>query len=143
MNPTVRTILAVVVGLVAGSILNMGLIQVGPQVIPPPAGADLTTPEGLKAAMSLFEPKHFVFPFLAHALGTLLGAIVAAVIAGDLRRRAAMIVGGLFLAGGIASAFMIPAPAWFIALDLIVAYIPMAWLGAKLAPRRSAAVASV
>jgi hypothetical protein len=27
---------------------------------------------------------------------------------------------------------MIPAPAWFIALDLIAAYLPMAWLGAKL-----------
>ena len=27
---------------------------------------------------------------------------------------------------------MIPAPAWFIALDLIVAYIPMAWIGGRL-----------
>jgi hypothetical protein len=33
---------------------------------------------------------------------------------------------------------MIPAPVWFIALDLIVAYLPMAWLatviGARLRP---------
>jgi len=137
MNRTVRIILAVVGGIVAGSIVNMG-----PQMIPAPAGVDITTTEGLRAAMGLFEPRHFIFPFLAHALGTLFGAFVATWIAGDGGRLPAYIVGGFFLLGGIASAFMIPAPAWFIAVDLIVAYIPMALLGAKLAPRRSAAVAS-
>ena len=142
MNRTVRIILAVVAGIVAGSIVNMGLIQLGSQVIPAPEGVDITTTEGLRAAMGLFEPKHFIFPFLAHALGTLFGAFVATWIAGDGGRLPAYIVGGFFLLGGIASAFMIPAPAWFIAVDLIVAYIPMALLGAKLAPRRSAAVAS-
>ncbi|HVK40216.1 MAG TPA: hypothetical protein VNA88_16920 [Candidatus Kapabacteria bacterium] len=142
MNRTVRIILAVVGGIVAGSIVNMGLIQLGSQMIPAPAGVDITTTEGLRAAMGLFEPRHFIFPFLAHALGTLFGAFVATWIAGDGGRLPAYIVGGFFLLGGIASAFMIPAPAWFIAVDLIVAYIPMALLGAKLAPRRSAAVAS-
>jgi len=142
MNRTVRIILAVVGGIVAGSIVNMGLIQLGSQMIPAPAGVDITTTEGLRAAMGLFEPRHFIFPFLAHALGTLFGAFVATWIAGDGGRLPAYIVGGFFLLGGIASAFMIPAPAWFIAVDLIVAYIPMALLGAKLAPRRSTAVAS-
>lgn len=40
----------------------------------------------------------------------------------------AWVIGGGFLAGGVAAAFMIPAPAWFIALDLLLAYLPMAWL---------------
>ena len=40
---------------------------------------------------------------------------------------------GIFhLLGGIAAAVMIPAPLWFIVVDLVLAYIPMAWLGAKL-----------
>jgi hypothetical protein len=30
---------------------------------------------------------------------------------------------------------MIPAPTWFIALDLLAAYLPMAWLGLLLADR--------
>lgn len=77
MHPTLRNVLALIVGLVIGSIVNMGLITVSGHTIPPPAGADVTTSEGLKAAMHLFEPKHFVFPFLAHALGTLAGAAVA------------------------------------------------------------------
>ena len=51
----------------------MGLIMLSGKVIPPPAGSDVATMEGLKASLHLFEPKHFVFPFLAHALGTLVG----------------------------------------------------------------------
>ncbi len=47
------------------------------------------------------------------------------------RRRVtpAFVIGSVFLIFGIAMCFMIPAPAWFIALDLTVAYIPMAWIG--------------
>lgn len=30
---------------------------------------------------------------------------------------------------------MIPAPKWFIALDLVAAYLPMAWLGLSIANR--------
>jgi hypothetical protein len=45
----------------------------------------------------------------------------------------ALAVGGLHLMGGIAAAFMIPAPVWFVVLDLTLAYLPMAWLGGRLA----------
>jgi hypothetical protein len=41
-------------------------------------------------------------------------------------------IGVLFLIGGTAAVMMLPAPMWFSALDLIVAYIPMAWLGGKI-----------
>lgn len=144
----VRTIIAIIVGLVVGGVVNMGLIVVGGRVIGPPEGADVATYEGLKASMHLFEPRHFLFPFLAHALGTLVGAAVAALVsrrpgagAGPTRRlMAPLVVGGFFLAGGIVNSIALPAPAWFIALDLIVAYIPMAWLGGRLGGSRPAGV---
>jgi hypothetical protein len=47
----------------------------------------------------------------------------------------ALLIGVLFLAGGIAAATMTRAPATFIALDRIVAYGPMAWLGGTLGSR--------
>lgn len=131
----VRIALAIIAGVVVGGIVNMGIITLGPMLIPPPAGADLTTAEGLKAAMPLMEPKHFAMPFLAHALGTLVGAFVAAALAPSRRALAAYVVGVLFLAGGISASLMIPAPVWFIALDLLVAYLPMAWIGLLLAAR--------
>ena len=100
-------------------------------VIPPPAGADLTTSDGLKAAMHLMEPKHFIFPFLAHALGTFVGAYLAARIAATRKMTMALIVGVLFLIGGIINVVMLPSPLWFTLVDLIVAYLPMAYLGGK------------
>jgi ABC-type transport system involved in cytochrome bd biosynthesis fused ATPase/permease subunit len=44
-------------------------------------------------------------------------------------RKYALIIGIIFLIGGIAACFMIPAPGWFMAADLLLAYIPMALLG--------------
>jgi uncharacterized membrane protein YqgA involved in biofilm formation len=139
MHPSLRNILAIVTGLVIGSIVNMGLINASGHVIPLPTGADVTTTEGLKASMHLFEPKHFLFPFLAHALGTLVGAATAAFIAASRQFELAMTIGVFFLVGGISMVMMVPAPAWFDTLDLCGAYIPMAWIGWKLAGRRSAA----
>jgi hypothetical protein len=130
-----RLLLAVLLGLVVGSVINMGLIMVSGKLIPPPAGANVATMEGLKASMHLFEAKHFVFPFLAHALGTFAGAFVAGVLAPGRSIVPAAIVGGLFLLGGVTNVFMLPAPAWFGAADLLLAYLPTAWLGQALAAR--------
>jgi hypothetical protein len=134
--PTIlRNILAVILGIVVGGAVNMALVVLGPSVIPPPPGVDTTTAEGLAKGMPLMQARHFVFPFLAHALGTLAGALTAFRVAGSRGTLFAFSVGGFFLAGGIAAAFMIPAPGWFIALDLLAAYIPMAWLAAVLGHR--------
>lgn len=130
-----RLLLAVLAGLVVGSIVNMGLIMLGGKVIPPPPGADVTSMEGLKASMHLFEAKHFVFPFLAHALGTVAGAFVAGVLAPARSKVPAYVVGGLFLLAGIANVVMLPAPVWFSAVDLVFAYLPAACLGQALAAR--------
>lgn len=130
-----RNILAVVCGFVVGSIVNMGLITVSPMLIPPPAGVDVTNAEALAASVHLFQPRHFLMPFLAHALGTFVGALVAFLVATSHRARMAYVVGALFLAGGIAASFMIPAPAWFIAADLLLSYLPMAWLATQVAKR--------
>jgi hypothetical protein len=137
MHPVLRHILAVLAGLVLGSIVNMSLVMVSGKIIPPPAGADVTTLEGLKASIHLFEPRHFLFPFLAHALGTLVGAFVAAALAASRKMALALLVGVLFCAGGVTNVLMLPAPLWFNVVDLVGAYIPMAWLGGRLGSRRA------
>ncbi len=125
-----------IAGGIFGSIVNMIIIMISGSVIPPPGGADVTTMEGLKASLPLFEPRHFIFPFLAHALGTLAGAFLAAKIAASHKILFAMVIGVLFLAGGTANLFMLPSPVWFSVLDLAAAYLPMAYLGGKLAVRK-------
>ncbi|MEZ4979368.1 MAG: hypothetical protein R2772_08720 [Chitinophagales bacterium] len=93
-----------------------------------PEGVNPADMESLKANMHLFQPKHFLMPFLAHALGTLAGAFVAALLAASNKLRLAMVIGIFFLAGGIANIMMLPSPLWFSILDLGLAYLPMAYL---------------
>ena len=135
MNPIIKNILAVLTGIGVGSAVNMGIITISGSVIPPPDGVDNTTMEGLKAAMHLFEPKHFLMPFLAHALGTLAGAFLAALIAANHNMKFALGIGVFFMLGGIANVLMLPSPLWFTVLDLGAAYIPMGYVAGKLANR--------
>ena len=135
MARLIRWVIAVIVGVAIGSAVNMALILVSGKVIPPPAGADVTTVEGLRASLPLFTPRHFVFPFLAHALGSFAGALVAALLTPGRSPGPAYVVGSVFLAGGIVNTFMLPAPTWFVALDLLAAYVPAAWLAHRLAAR--------
>ena len=133
MNPIIKYVIAVVVGFIAGSIVNIGLVNIGPSVIPLPEGADVSNMETMAKSMKLFTPANFLFPFLAHALGTLVAAFVAAKIAGKHKMRFGIGLGVCFLIGGITAAAMIGGPIWFIAADLVLAYIPMGFLGGKLA----------
>jgi len=125
----IRNAAAVGAGALTGGILNMGLVALGPMVIPPPPGGDITTMEGLRSTIHLFEPKHFIFPFLAHALGTLAGAWLAARLSASRPRGSAMAIGVLFLSGGAMMAYSLPEALVFNIVDLALAYLPMAWLG--------------
>ena len=133
MNPIARNILAAIVGFVIGSVVNLGLVTIGMSVVPLPEGTDVSTMEALRESMKLLPPVNFIFPFLAHALGTLTGAFVAAKLAASHHMKFAIGIGVSFLIGGIAMIFNCGGPVWFIASDLLLAYIPMAFLGGFLA----------
>jgi len=128
----VRNIIGVIVGIVVGSLVNIGLVTLGHALVPLPVGADVTTMEGLAAAMPNFETKHFIFPFVAHAAGPLVGTFVAMLIAVSHKMKIAIGMAVFFLLGGIFANVMLPAPFWFKAVDLIFAYIPTTLIGAKL-----------
>ena len=132
MKPIVRNIIAVAAGIIGGGAINMCIVMISGKIIPPPPGADLTTMEGLKASMHLMEPKHFILPFLAHALGTFAGSILTAKIAYSRTMQLAMIVGMVNLIGGISNIFMLPGPVWFNVIDVTLAYLPMAYIGAMI-----------
>lgn len=130
-----RNVLAILAGIALGGAVNMALIVLSPFIIAPPAGVDVNNAESLRASMHLFGPRHFLMPFLAHAVGTLAGALVAYLVAASYRVAFAYAIGVVFLCGGIAASLMIPAPKWFVALDLLAAYLPMAWAGIQVGNR--------
>ena len=128
-----RNILAVIGGIIGGSIINMGIIELGPHIIATPEGFDNTNMETLAATIHLLEPINYITVFLAHGLGTLAGAFIAAKLAVTKKKVFAFVLGGWFLLGGITAIFMLPSPTWYIVVDLVGAYIPMAWIGWKFA----------
>lgn len=136
MNPNLRNTLAVVVGIIAGGAANMAIITISGSVIPLPEGIDPNNMESLKENMHLFEPIHFLMPFLAHALGSFVGALVAAMIAASHKMKFAIGLGVWTMIGGIMAATMIPSPTWFIVADLTLAYIPTAFVAGKIALRK-------
>lgn len=132
MHPIIRNILAVIAGWAGGSAINMGLIQTGHSLFPI-EGLDPNDMQALADIMPTLSFEYFIFPFLAHALGTLAGAIIAGWLAANHAMKFALGIGGLFLLGGIMVNYMLPGPIGFTVLDITVAYLPMAWLGGKLA----------
>jgi hypothetical protein len=141
MKTIAMNVLAAVAGVFVGSLANMLLVNIGPFVVPLPEGADVSTMEGVRDSMKLFAPANFLFPFLGHALGTLVGAFVAAKLAASQPMKFAIGIGVFFLLGGTMMANMVGGPVWFIAADLLLAYLPMGVLGGILANRKPAATA--
>lgn len=126
-----RNILAVVLGFMIGSVVNMAIITAGHAIMPPPAGFDGSSMEGVASTIHLLRPVDFIVPFLAHALGPFVGVLCAMFIAASSRKTIAIILGVLFLAGGVVANVMIPAPMWYRIVDVVFAYIPMAFLAWK------------
>ena len=120
--------------LFSGAFVNMGLIIAGMNLIPPPEGVDFSVAESLAKGAHLLEPKHFIFPFLAHALGTFVAAFLLVFIlkSSSLSVKLSWVIGFLFFLGGLMMVFEIPAPLWFGLLDLSLAYFPMVFLAQRL-----------
>lgn len=133
MKNILKNITAIIVGVVIGGLVNMGIIMISDSVIALPKGIDPSDMDSLVDNFHLFKPINFLMPFLAHALGTLIGAFIAAKIAATYKLQFALSIGILFLLGGIQMANILPAPNWFNIADLGFAYIPMAYLGYRLA----------
>ena len=125
MKIIIKNILVVLGGCLFGSAVNMGLIIAGNQLIPFDDGMNPMN-------ANMWEIKYFLFPFLAHAMGTLSGAFIAAKFSASYHMVFAICIGIFFLLGGISMVFIMPAPVWFIVADLSLAYIPMSWFGWKL-----------
>jgi hypothetical protein len=129
MNRIIETLI-LIASILLGGLLNGKIIEIQELVIPLPPGADFSTEEGLKSSMKLLSAKHFLVPFLAHALGTLLSGTLAVLFLKKSNRLLYFlwIIGGLFFAAGTYMVAILPAPWWFNILDLSLAYFPMAWL---------------
>ena len=131
-NVIFRNLIAVIIGLFAGAFSNMGILILGMKILPLPEGVDINKIETIAANIHKYTVPHYVNVFLAHGLGTLIGAFICVKLAKSNHLVLAMILGALFFYGGIQAVNMIPAPMTYNSIDLVGAYFPMAYLGYKL-----------
>lgn len=131
-----RSVLAVVAGVIVGSVVNLILIRVGSAIFPHPEGVNPDSLESIRENIHRFPVALLLSTFAAHAIGTLVGAAVAARLSPSRGLVQAMIVGAWFLAAGIGMIILIPdTPRWFAALEIVAGYLPMAWIGWRLGTR--------
>ena len=120
----------VVIACFLGGLLNYAIVIFGYAIIPPPAGFDMSTEAGFAAALQHFEPAHFIMPFLAHTIGTLVSAYIATKMLGT--ASAWILPSALFLVGGAMMIAEYPGPMWFNILDLALAYFPAGYVGYRM-----------
>ncbi len=132
MNPVVRSILAVVAGMLAAFVL-IGLVEaIGMKIYPPLPGLDPRDRESFKAAVASMPRGALLCVLVAYAAGSVVGGWVAARFAPKAKLMHAMIVGAILLGAGVMNMMMIPHPGWFWAAAIAI-YLLGAWSGGRAA----------
>jgi len=127
-----RSVLAVLVGAIVAVGLISGIEAISSAVYPMPPGVDLHDHAAMREYVHSLPIGAFLFILAAWAIGPCAGAWVAARIAGRAKLIHGLIVGALFLAGGIMTMLVIPHPAWMW-IGGIAALAGCSYLGARIA----------
>ena len=138
MRSILRGTLAVIAGFVIASMLMMLVESLNGQVLHPELGraaAGMTDREAIRALLAAAPVTAFLVVLAGWMLGAFAGGWVAARLAPRATLRHGLVLGVLLTLAGIANNLMIPPPLWFWVASLVV-FVPAAYAGASLAPRR-------
>lgn len=131
-----RNIGAGFVGLLVGSLLNMGIIAFNSMVLfPMPEGTDMMDPEQMQAYVATLPAGAFIGVMVAHLSQAFVGGWVAARI-GTAPMVLAMTIALLTLLGGVMNFFNLGAPLWT-AIEFPL-YLVAGWGAGTLAQRSAA-----
>jgi hypothetical protein len=125
------SVIPVWVGMVVAGLAITVIEFLGSKVYPPPLGMNPEDPASVRAAMALMPPGALLFVLLGWIVGTFAGAWVTARMAYRSPITHGLVLGALFLAGGIVNMLLLPHPVWFWILGVMV-FLPAAYLGARL-----------
>ncbi len=130
-----RTILAVIAGLIVAMLLIFALESISLMLFPPPPGMKLETEADIAQLVALSSTGQKAWVVFGWALASFVGGWIAALISRRHRRVAAGAIGVLIVIGTVMNATAIPHPLWMNALGVLLP-IPLALLGARLATPR-------
>jgi hypothetical protein len=122
-----RQFVAFVLAAALGSVAMLGLHTLSGVIWPEYAMERMPSDPVQLEAFLMELPLSVQFSVLvAHWAGAILGAVVAMLVTRRQSRWPGVALGAWFMIGGIANNWMLPAPLWMEALDL-VGYIPLAF----------------
>lgn len=126
-----RTLLAIVAGLITAMLVIFGVEALGLLLFPPPAGMRLDTEADLARLVAMSSPAAKAWLVFGWALGSFVGAWVAARISRRHRRIAALAVALFIVAGTVMNAMVIAHPLWMNLLGILLP-VPLALLASRL-----------
>ena len=130
-------ILSVIMGVITGWVLVSIGDMINYKLFPAPKNFDYTNKESLKSFIDDLPVKAFLIMLLFWAISVFVGGFVTGKIAKLNWRKASLITGGILLLSSIGNMLMIPQPIWM-NIIVIIMYIPLAYLGGKIAANTSA-----
>jgi hypothetical protein len=130
----VRSIVAVLLGLLVANLVITVVQRTGHAVYPPPAGLDFNDREAVRKALAEAPTGALLFVLLSYAAGALAGGALTAWMARRAPLVHALVVGAFLTAAGVASVVMIPHPLW-LTVAVIGIFLPAAYAGALLVKR--------
>jgi hypothetical protein len=131
MPPALRRALAVLAGVGVAIGIVFAVEAINARIYPLPPGTDYSDPEQMRAVMTRLPRAALVIVLLGWGLATVVGAWIAARVAGR-RQGPAWTVGVVLLAAAVFNLLELPHPFWFWVAGVAL-FLPAAWLGARLA----------
>lgn len=115
-----RRILAVVGGLIAGSVCIGAVEWLGHYFYPLPEGMKPNDMDAFKEYVTTAPFMALFFVIIAYAVGALVSGFISTKIAKDGKNRYALICGIFFLLATIYNMAILPTPVWFWILGIVV-----------------------
>jgi hypothetical protein len=125
-----RKVLGVIAGFVVAVACMMTAEGINHRIYPIPNNINSRDTEAVRRLVATLPAGAFVLVLVGWLVGTLLGTFLAAKIGRS--RVPAYVVGALLLCGGIANIVMLPQPAWFDAVALLI-FVAMPFAGIAMA----------
>lgn len=131
MKDILRSILAFLLAIVVAYLITTTIIIFGHEIIPVPEGMNTNDFESIKSNFHLFKTKHFIFPLLAHAVGTFISAFIVSHFAVNHKFKYAVGIGFFFTLASLILTIRIGHFNWIGLLE-IGHYIPVSILAYKI-----------
>jgi len=136
IGSVVRSVGAVIAGLVVAMVFAVGVEGVSAILHPFPPGADPTDYETCRLHVARYPAGVLLLVSLGWGLGTLVSAWLATRLGAGRHVAHGIVIGLILLAAAVANMVMLPYPVWFWVLNLTV--FPLAiYAGARFAQARS------